>query len=650
MTMQSAGSPGPEQLLFTPGPRLGWTFRSRRDQITPYSEPPPELELVRQQAAARLTDAQQSWNRARKWGLRPSLVVAIVLIALAGCAHAINGNAPLGTTIITAIVLAAPGTGWAIWRRMQLNLAKDADPQRLYDASHQAWQERAAGWERDELARMGDVPEWVSAQSPSGHTDVFGGTLGGWDALVTVHGTSILAARPLLVADLTGHGVANEMAGLARDAGADVAEYLLPRDLGGLLTELSPRQFADAFAEAIHAGSPGVARTDRAVDVRVMEQLADALAAGGMTPARLAGGVQAALGHPVPPNLLKFGEAELIQGTLFGDSYRGQIGPSLVRLDAFLADLARDGSSGWDRPPRLAHCTVLAADPDSRSARAELTSALVIQWLTTQVALAGADGPAIVVAGADQVTGHHLERLTDTCDSHGVPVTLLFRHLREDAVGVIGSGATAFMRLGNHREAEQAASFIGRNHRFVLSSFTATRAGSQSLTRGTSQTWGGGETRGSRSRDFSRNETHSAQESRTEGTNWSDADTRARVYEYAVEPMVLQNLPDNALLLVTRAARTGMQSVECHPAIVTLPGVSMTPAPPLADHQPADPPDVVPSDVDPPVAVPPATVPPATVPPATVPPATVPPADHQPAEPSARPNWWETGDSWDRPR
>jgi hypothetical protein len=153
------------------------------------------------------------------------------------------------------------------------------------------------------------------------------------------------------------------------------------------------------------------------------------------------------------------------------------------------------------------------------------------------------------------------------------------------------------------------------------------------MTRGTSQTWGGGETRGSRSRDFSRNETRSAEESRTEGTNWTDADTRARVYEYAVEPMVLQNLPDNALLLVTRTARTGMQSVECHPAIVTLPGVSMTPAPP--------------SGVGPPAAAPPAPVdqPPAEPPPQ--PPAAEPEYADQP---SARPNWWETGDSWDRHR
>ena len=36
-----------------------------------------------------------------------------------------------------------------------------------------------------------------------------------------------------------------------------------------------------------------------------------------------------------------------------------------------------------------------------------------------------------------------------------------------------------------------------------------------------------------------------------DGTNWSDAAATQRVYEYAVEPAVLQNLPDRALLLAT---------------------------------------------------------------------------------------------------
>ena len=62
--------------------------------------------------------------------------------------------------------------------------------------------------------------------------------------------------------------------------------YLLPRDLGrsGLLAGLSPAQLATAMAEAIHAGTPGGARADRAVDVRVLQQLGTALAAAASRP------------------------------------------------------------------------------------------------------------------------------------------------------------------------------------------------------------------------------------------------------------------------------------------------------------------------------------------------------------------------------
>src|SRR5580692_4192773 len=71
------GRPAGERLLFTPPARLGWTFRSRRALITPYGEPPPDPEVIRQQAATRLTAATTSWQRARKWGIRPSLIILV---------------------------------------------------------------------------------------------------------------------------------------------------------------------------------------------------------------------------------------------------------------------------------------------------------------------------------------------------------------------------------------------------------------------------------------------------------------------------------------------------------------------------------------------------------------------------------------------
>src|SRR5580658_10475856 len=141
------------------------------------------------------------------------------------------------------------------------------------------------------------------------------------------------------------------------------------------------------------------------------------------------------------------------------------------------------------------------------------------------------------------------------------------------------------MRLGNHAEADQAAAYIGRQHKFVLSQRTATLGGNQTLTRTDTDGYGATDTSsrswrefhlgpGSRSRGTSTSRNWSTAQSRADGTSWSDATSTQRVYEYAVEPAVLQNLPENALLLVGRNTASPLQPVACHPEIITLPGVT----------------------------------------------------------------------------
>src|SRR5262249_3879967 len=143
-----------------------------------------------------------------------------------------------------------------------------------------------------------------------------------------------------------------------------------------------------------------------------------------------------------------------------------------------------------------------------------------------------------------------------------------------------------------HAEAERAARFIGRGHRFVLSRVT--------LAQGTTQTHASGETEGeseSRSRtsaDWSVTRTRArswgSTTSYAEGTNWHYAETRQRVYEYLVEPTALQNLPDYALLVVHHgqgfdvgaeqlAGRPRIQVADCNPDIVSLPRVLTEPLP-----------------------------------------------------------------------
>jgi hypothetical protein len=434
---------------------------------------------------------------------------------------------------------------------------------------------------------------------------VYGGSLQSWQALLTTHGTSLLATQPLLAVDLSGELACRELTELAHTAGVPTATWLLPAQLGasGLLAGLSAAQFADALAEAVHAGpEPGNARADRAVDTRVLEQLHSALGAD-VSPARLAAAVRAALGHADQAAPLTPAEQALITDELFPAAYRRQIEPNLVRIEAFVTDLAQHAGPPGTGPQPPAYFTCLALEPAARSARAEMLAALAIQWLTVQVTSSQEPAPAVIICDADEITGVHLERLASACERRRVPLTLMFRHLRDTGLSMLGGGATAFMRLGNHTEAQQAADYIGRQHTFVLSQLTATDGGSRTHTTtrteghtvtdtlgsgwhtgwattaptpGSSGETESGGTNHSQGRSVSR--TWSTAWSEAEGTTWSNAAATQRVYEYAVEPAVLQNLPDHALLLVTRGpGGPVLQPIECDPVIITLPRVSTTP-------------------------------------------------------------------------
>lgn len=590
-------------LLFTSGPRLGWVFRDRRELVAPYPEPEPSPHAIQARAAARITSAEQAWQRAWKWAGKPSIALALILVLLAGCAKSVSGSFNLGLTAVTILVLCSPGLAYCGWRWLQREQARDVTPQQDYQQALAVWDQRATEHEAAELARLAGQPEWGSATIPARRTDIFGGSLAGWQALLTVHGASLLAERRLLAVDLTGRHAAGLLTTTAQRAGLSATSWRLPNDLGrcGLLAELPPAQLAAAITEALHAGALGGARTDRAIDTQVLQALADALAGHGVTPQRLAAATRAALGHVITSGILSPAEQDLLAGDLFPPEYRQQITASLIRLDAVLAELAAYAADGW--PAQPARYTCLAMDGGPRTAAGEVLAALVVQWLTVQVTSAADNPPAVIIAGADEITRPHLERFTDACELRGTPVTLLFRHLRDDAASLLGGGTAAFMRLGNHMEAEQAASYIGRRHTFVVSSYTATRGGSQTSTSsgsdgyGTGDSYsdartrgwqsdgilGGGNTSGGRTRTTgsttSRN--WSTSWSQADGTNWSEAEARQRVYEYAVEPTALQNLPDYALLLADRSGGTlQLRAVECDPAIITMPGVSTMPLPP----------------------------------------------------------------------
>jgi hypothetical protein len=173
----------------------------------------------------------------------------------------------------------------------------------------------------------------------------------------------------------------------------------------------------------------------------------------------------------------------------------------------------------------------------------------------------------------------------------------MFRHLRDEVTDLLGGGGAAFfMRIGNAKEASAVAEFIGREHKFVLHQLTRSTGQNVTHTVGenTSDTTGGqtSQTRTdlfrilfpipvSNSYTAGQNRSRTWGESRSiaTGTSTSESPGQQRVYELAVEPHVLQTLPETAFLYVDSLPELGPRAKlgDCNPDILTLPNVSPEP-------------------------------------------------------------------------
>jgi hypothetical protein len=128
----------------------------------------------------------------------------LILVLLAGCEKSVSGSFDPGLTVVTIVVFRLPGPGYTGWRWLRREQARDVPPEQEYQQALADWDQRAVQHEHGELARLARQPEWGRVTVPARRTEMFGGTLAGWQALLTVHGASILAERPLLAIDLTG--------------------------------------------------------------------------------------------------------------------------------------------------------------------------------------------------------------------------------------------------------------------------------------------------------------------------------------------------------------------------------------------------------------------------------------------------------------
>lgn len=586
--------------LAVPGERLGWVFQNRNLYRRQFPEPPPVPGTVHPQVLARDETARR--RMPRRIGV--SFGAGSGLAMLFGCCGAVTniGSSEGATVFWTLMVLSLLGGiagaigAWLLQQHSHATLISQQEGlRRSYEQSWAAWDARRVEHDRQQQLAVDRMLEWGAATPSPGtrRVDIVGGTSWGWEALLTVFGGSLLSTRgAMILVDFTGEALCGELISFAERTGNTVRLTALPSQLAelDLVAGFELRELVDCLVESMYGDSQESSRADRHQDTMLLTDLCDTLG-GQVTVGRIVAGLRVLTDRPGEP-VLTAEEQERVRD-LWPDEARRQAHGQLRRLEAFLRPLESLGAAAGDPPPAALTC--LVADRDGRSAQHELLKDLIVQWLIRRVGRETVRVGSILLVGADEVHHRQLERLSTLCERREVRLVLFFEHLREQSLQTVGGGEVAFLRLGNHQEAQQAAEFIGRQHKFTLTQLTRTLGGNETHSVADTEGWSTteGRTIGAellfpkQSYSSSRTRNWSQTRSVADGTNWSDATTAQRVYEYEVEPRVLQDLPDYALLLVKRQGRESIvQAVECDPAIVTLPRVTMDPLPdyPLPDR------------------------------------------------------------------
>jgi hypothetical protein len=588
--MSGSVRPAPSAALFAPGERLGWVFRDRNLYRRRYPQTAPAEPEIPKDLPERVQKSRGRLVKGIAITLFVTLATVLVVEAIGAFPLGTYDRSWVGPTALGAVVVCAAVVVGFLWGHLRLK-SSTARASVSYRQRLTEWEAHKAAFDRDERLRCAGLIEWGAAATLPGtrRLDVVGGTLWGWEAFLTVYGTSMLGTRgPLTLVDLTGDAVCRELVELAAGMGVPTDVQVFPAGLvtSDLLAGLDASQFVDVVVEALYGDTDAAERANRMMDYRILTKICTALG-GHISLARVAAAVRLLMGEPGDAGLLSEEEHRVIADELFSDEYRSEARAHLRRIEAFIGPLDAVGARAQVRP--ATYFTCLATVTEGRSAANELLNDLIVQWMMRRVASTASSVRTLVVAGADELQRRHIERLSDLCERRDVRVTFLFRHLREASLQVLGGGAVAFMRLGNHEEATRAADFIGRHHKFVLSDVTRTLGGNETHTTGTTDSYTEGE---GGTRDFAeflpsagnwnKSRTWGTSESYAVGTNWTESTGKERVYEYAVEPQTLQGLPDYAMLLV-QSQRGGpvLAAVECNPDIVTLPRVTMGPLPDL---------------------------------------------------------------------
>jgi hypothetical protein len=477
------------------GLHLGWIpnepgLRPRDFERPAPAEPAPDpAKVAALQAALR---ARGLWSR--------------LLIAVGLFAFVLFGSLSAVTRITWGWGVAA-GLALCCWlpvvllglnrRRAASTLRAETELQASRHAAEVAdYEQGKVRWARSEADRIATAPRWlqVAAHEDISRLDVFGGTGPGRQNMVTGLGWELLEQRAVIVLDLTQDRVADGLLNAAARAGISFQDYELPADLGEtpLLAGLRGEQIASLIVEVVHADDAGVTAAGRATDLMILKKIV-AVLGPAVSMRRLHAaltellGDATAAGTAAASDVLTAGERAGL-GALFGDGFRQQVTGNLVRLAAVVEPLTALGGGSGTAPRQPARLTCLSLAEGPRDVAADLTAALIVQWVTRAVAAADEGGirPAVILAGADEQSTRHLGRLTAVCERYDIPLVRTFSRLTEESARHLDTRHTAFMRLATRPEALRAAEHIGLERRFVAGRFAHRHSVSRSRTRTTS--------------------------------------------------------------------------------------------------------------------------------------------------------------------
>lgn len=587
--------------LFATTERWGWEYHSPTARVPPVS-PAPLPAIPASGAAFAVCGLAELFPVRRSSFIALVFAVAAVVFGIyaprwdTGLAAAQANGVPGATKLSFHFVswtpclwlVAAVMALWAlilpfVTRRMLHDwMVGVARAREAFARETERWSASEEAFRRGEEQRLRSEPQWFAIRIPSlRRLDVFGGTPGGWKALLVSVGCSLLGAGDdVNVVDLSRDEAARALTRAAQAHGYSTSEVALPGEsvVTNVFGGLGAAEVADVLTQTAHGWDEEKNYAQRSMDARLLTAVCEALDAP-LTISRVCAALRVPLNQEPAAGTpgAQLGEQEYDRiADLFAEAYLQHTAERLAALESILHPLAVLGRDGAQRENAiyapLTRLQVVRIDEDTTMLSAKATALFVLQLLLSD--MRGQASPktsrrTVFVAGADELPGSDVERLAQLARRRGVRLILLFRHLRDDAEELLGgSDAAYFMRLGNTAEADRAAEFIGREHRFVIhqSSLAVTEGSntgeSVSFNRGSSTSRIGG---GSTSRSM------------TQGTSTGDsralADStgRERVYEFAVERTALQTLPDTVFVFVdpTRPrprARVG----DCDPRLLGL--------------------------------------------------------------------------------